>query len=347
MNGSTDVSSSTVSERVADNLNRALHAAFDRDPRVCLLGEDILDPYGGAFKIAKGLSTRYPDRVITTPISEAGVVGVAGGLALCGERPIVEVMFGDFIALAFDPILNFLTKSVAMYGHRVPMHVVLRCPVGGNRGYGPTHSQSPHKHLIGIPHLALFELSPFHDNTVLVETLLSRGEPCVLFENKVLYTERMHTGGVVDDLFSYELDGPGDRYARVFVDDPDDFDVVVIAPGGLTSRVVAAARDLLLRYELRCHIVIPAQLYPFDLAPLIPTLDRARLVCLVEEGTAGGTWSAEVAAGIYEALWGRLANPVLRVHSRDSVIPAARHLEEDVLVQTATIVDAIAEATGA
>jgi pyruvate dehydrogenase E1 component beta subunit len=133
----------------------------------------------------------------------------------------------------------------------------------------------------------------------------------------------------------------------VFVDDPDDFDVVVLAPGGLTSRAVAAARDLLLRHELRCHIVVPARLYPFDLAPLLPTLARARHICLVEEGTAGGTWGGDVAAGIYEALWGRLANPVLRVHSRDSVIPAARHLEDEVLVQAGTIVDTIAEAAGA
>src|SRR3954469_19909806 len=151
------------------------------DPRVWLLGQDVRDPYGGAFKISRGLSSRFPDRVLSTPISEGGAVGVAGGLALVGDRPIVEIMFGDFLALAFDPILNFLSKSVTMYGRDVPMNVIIRCPVGGNRGYGPTHSQSPQKHLIGIPHLELYETSPFHDNIPLIRHLLGRGVPCVLF----------------------------------------------------------------------------------------------------------------------------------------------------------------------
>src|SRR4051812_16865074 len=99
-------------ERVVERLNRALQAAFAEDARVYLIGEDILDPYGGAFKVSKGLSTAYPDRVLTTPISEETIIGLAAGLAVCGEKPIVEVMFGDFIALGFDPIVNFAAKSV-------------------------------------------------------------------------------------------------------------------------------------------------------------------------------------------------------------------------------------------
>src|SRR5437879_5612185 len=101
-------------QRVGENLNRALDRALAGDRRVTLLGEDVLDPYGGAFKISRGLSTRHPGSVLGTPISESAVMGVAAGLALCGERPIVEVMFGDFLALGFDQLLNFATKSVAM-----------------------------------------------------------------------------------------------------------------------------------------------------------------------------------------------------------------------------------------
>ncbi|RSM70913.1 alpha-ketoacid dehydrogenase subunit beta [Actinoplanes sp. ATCC 53533] len=328
-------------------MNRALHVALARDPRVCVLGEDIADPYGGAFKITKGLSTRFPGQVMTTPISEAGIVGVAGGLALSGDRPIVEMMFGDFVSLAFDPILNFLSKSVGMYGRRVPMHAVIRCPVGGNRGYGPTHSQSPQKHLIGVPHLGLFEVSPFHDNTALLHRLLADGEPRVLFENKVLYTERTYSDGVVDELFSYDFPASPDGYARLFVEDPEDADVVVIAPGGLTSRVLAAARQLLLRHEIVCQIIVPAQLYPFDAQSLPPVLARAGRVVVVEEGTSGGGWGAEVAAAIYPLLWGRLTRPIRLVTSRDSVIPAARHLENEVLVQTETVYRAILETVDA
>src|SRR5439155_1315828 len=166
-------------ERVADNLNGALHRLFERDPRVYLLGEDLLDPYGGAFKISRGLSDRYPDRVLATPLSEGGFVGVANGLALCGDKAIVEIMFGDFIALSFDQIVNFATKSVSMYGRTLPLHLVVRCPVGGNRGYGPTHSQSPQKHFIGVPHLGLYELSPFHYNGPSTSAWSRRAAPAV------------------------------------------------------------------------------------------------------------------------------------------------------------------------
>lgn len=334
-------------ERVAENLNRALYTALAKDPRVCVLGEDIADPYGGAFKITKGLSTRFPGQVITTPISEAGIVGVAGGLALSGDRPIVEMMFGDFVGLAFDPILNFLSKSVGMYGRQMPMHAVIRCPVGGNRGYGPTHSQSPQKHLIGVPHLGLHEVTPFHDNTALLDRLLAAGEPQVLFENKVLYTERTYSGGVVDDLFSYDFPASPAGYARVFVEDPEVADVVVITPGGLTSRVLAAARQLLLRHEIVCQVIVPAQLYPFDVQHLPPVLAETGRVVVVEEGTSGGGWGAEVAAALYPLLWGRLTRPIQLVTSQDSVIPAARHLENDVLVQTETVYRAILETTDA
>ena len=334
------------SERVAGNLNRALRTVLAQDPRAWVLGEDVADPYGGAFKISKGLSGLYPGRVVNTPISEAGIVSVAGGLALSGDHPIVEIMFGDFIGLAFDPILNFLSKSVAMYGRRVPMHVVIRCPVGGNRGYGPTHSQSPQKHLIGVPHLGLYELSPFHDGTALLGRLLASGEPSVLFENKVLYTEKTFVDGVVDDLFSYDFPASPDGYARVFIEDPGTADVVVIAPGGLATRVLSAARRLFLRHEINCQVIVPAQLYPFDVRSLPPALAEAGRVVVVEEGTAGGGWGAEVAAGLYPYLWGRLAQPIRLVTSRDSVIPAARHLEDEVLVQSDTVYQAVLETAG-
>ena len=140
-------------EKVVDNLNRALHALFAEDPKVCLIGEDLLDPYGGAFKVAKGLSTAYPDRVHTTPLSENGFTGFAAGMALAGEKPIVEIMFGDFIAIAVDPIVNFAAKSVTMYGRRIDLTMLVRCPVGGQRAYGPTHSQAMQKYFVGTPNL--------------------------------------------------------------------------------------------------------------------------------------------------------------------------------------------------
>ena len=97
---------------VLDSLNQALHQAFRTNERVYLLGEDILDPYGGAFKVTRGLSSQFPERVLTTPVSEAGIVGVAAGMALRGLRPVVEIMFGDFITLIADQVITISQNSV-------------------------------------------------------------------------------------------------------------------------------------------------------------------------------------------------------------------------------------------
>ena len=326
------------------NLNRAIGALLEKDERVYLLGEDVVDPYGGAFKVSSGLSTRFPDRVLSTPISEGAIAGLAGGLALAGDRPIIEVMFGDFIGLCFDQIYNFAAKSVTMYGRRVPMHMLVRCPVGGNRGYGPTHSQSPHKHFIGIPNLSLWEMSPLHDNEAVLARILDGGEPGIFFEDKVLYGRRMYQNGEISELFEYDFLDAERNYARIFVGGPEQYDCLVIAAGGMVERVVQAATDLLLEQEITCQIVVPSRLYPFDLEPLVPAARAARLVCVVEEGTAGGTWGSEVAGLLHERLWGDLKHPVLRVNSADSVIPSARHLESGILVQADTVCRAISEA---
>jgi len=324
-------------ERVVENLARALLARLEEDPRVYVLGEDVLDPYGGAFKATRGLSKGFPDRVLATPLSEGGIVGLAAGLALCGDRPIVEIMFADFVALAFDQILNFATKSVAMYGRRVPLDLVVRCPVGGNRGYGPTHSQCPQKHFVGIPNLSLYELSPLHDAVDLLARLTRLGHPCLLFEDKVLYTRRQRTGERVDELFRIDRIGGANGFVRVVSDETDRDEALLIAPGGVFERCLEAARELFLEHELGVQIVVPERLYPFDPEPILELAGSIGRVFVVEEGVPGGGWGAEVAAVLHRRLWGRLARPVETIQSADSIIPTAVHLERRVLVQAEDI----------
>ncbi|MFF2190910.1 2-oxo acid dehydrogenase subunit E2 [Streptomyces sp. NPDC058155] len=328
--------------RVVEALNGALHRLFDERPSLHLLGEDVLDPYGGAFKVTRGLSTRHPDRVLGTPISEAGITGVAGGLALAGDQAVVEMMFGDFAALAFDQVLNLISKSVTMYGERVPMPVVVRCPVGGNRGYGPTHSQSVQKHFLGIPNLALYETSPFHDPYAQLAEGLDHG-PAMLFEDKVLYTRRVFRDGVVDEDHRYTLLGGPTGWAHVTPLDAAPADVVLMCPGGTAHRALDAAR-LLRRQGLTTHVLVPARLYPPDLEPVLPLLAGARLVAVAEESTAGGTWGAEMAAQVHGRIWAELRAPVLLLSSADSVVPTAPHLEAGVLLGAERIAEEIGTA---
>ncbi|GAA0409864.1 pyruvate dehydrogenase [Acrocarpospora corrugata] len=320
--------------RVAEHLNEALHALLDADPSVHVLGEDIVDPYGGAFKITKGLSTKHGSRVISTPLSEGGIVGVGAGLALAGDRAIVEIMFGDFAALAFDQLLNFASKSTTMYGRRVPIPLIVRCPTGGRRGYGPTHSQSLQKHFIGVPGLDLYELSPFHDAHALLTTMFARQTPCVLFEDKVLYTRRICRDGLVDDLFRFELTG---GWARVYADGDVPPGCAIIAPGGLTDRALEAMRELLIEHEITCVLLVPERLYPLDPAPVMDVLRGVGTVVVAEDGSAGGTWGAEVSRLLHPELWASLSGPIRLVSAADSIIPTAAHLEREVLVQADTI----------
>jgi pyruvate/2-oxoglutarate/acetoin dehydrogenase E1 component/pyruvate/2-oxoglutarate dehydrogenase complex dihydrolipoamide acyltransferase (E2) component len=334
--------------RVSEQLNRALRDLMSQDGQLYLIGEDLLDPYGGAFKITKGLSTEFPDRVLATPLSEGGIVGVGAGLAMAGNRVIVEIMFGDFLALGFDHLLNFAAKSVSMYGRPVPVPLLVRCPVGANRCYGPTHSQSLQKHFIGIPDLALYELSPFHSAEAIVREALGREAPAILFEDKVLYSRRCFAGNHVDDLFRYRMLGGGLGWAHAgpgggLADEPD---AVIIAPGGVTHRAMDAARQLRERHGHSVHVVTPARLYPLDIDPVLPLLASAGLVCVAEESTAGGTWGSEVARLVYEGIWSSLRAPVLLLNSADSVIPAASHLERQVILGTDEIADAVAESGG-
>jgi len=327
--------------RMSGDLNQALLDIADADERLYFLGEDIADPYGGAFKVSRGLSTRHPGRVLSTPISEGAIVGVAGGLALRGNRVVLEIMFGDFIGLCFDPLFNFVSKSVSMYGQHIEMPIVVRCPVGGQRGYGPTHSQNPQKHLVGIPHLSLFEMSPFHDNRSAFETMLALREPCVFFEDKGLYAHTRYSGGRIDDVLRYDYVDPGRNWARTFIDGLSGPDCVLIAPGGLTARAVAAMRAAMLEREVVSQLLTPARLYPLDVEPVLPLVRDAGTVCVAEDGVAGGNWGREIAGLLYESAWGHLRGPVRLIHPACGVIPAARHLETEFSVTAETIRDAL------
>ncbi len=350
VNAGTREAATARPRRMSQELNEALHTLFAADERLFLLGEDVLDPYGGAFKISKGLSSSYPDRVLTTPLSENAVIGAANGLALCGNRVIAEIMFADFLALGFDQLLNFSAKSCSMYGTRTPMSVLVRTPVGGRRGYGPTHSQSPQKHFLGIPDLALYELSPFHAPAPLLEFALGCGVPGVLFEDKVLYSERLHSDGGSDGVRA-KLVGAAPGWAHVFpvpgMRGTPDF--VLLTPGGFARRAVAAAQELYRERGLTVELLVPAQLYPLDLDPVLPVLAAAGRVGVAEESAPGGTWGAEVERLVHERLWPHLRQPVFQLTSADSVVPTAQHLERRILLDDADVaagVAGFAEAAG-
>jgi len=312
------------------SLQRGIRELLKGDDRVYILGEDLLDPYGGAFKVTLGAQAAWPDRVITTPISEGGLVGVGVGMALRGLRPIVEIMFGDFMTLAADSIINYGAKLPAMFDWRVDVPLVVRTPVGGRRGYGPTHSQCLEKLFFGVPHLVIVSPSIYDDPGDALTRAVTKTRGVVLFiEHKSLYEEPLVNDGAAG--LSIEKQG---RYpyatavVRNYVGGAPD--VAVIAYGG-TSLMVHALMSRFADDEIRVVACFPTQVQPLAIDDILPVAAEARRVVVVEEGTKSFGWGAEVAATLQDRLWGILERPVCRVAARDTIIPAARSLEDSVL----------------
>jgi pyruvate/2-oxoglutarate/acetoin dehydrogenase E1 component len=335
-------------ERCVQALNGALHEAFERRDDVYLLGEDLLDPYGGAFKVSQGLSTRWPERVITTPISEASLFGVTAGMALRGLRPVLEIMFGDFIALGFDQIVNGISKFREMYDDQVSLPLVVRTPMGGRRGYGPTHSQSLEKFLIGVPNITMVATSEYHDLRALLNAAIDDDEPVFLIENKLMYgrPNRRPEGGWIEQMRCRETDG---SYPALTLsgNDFDEASATIVTYGGMLPIAVEAATDLILEHEIFCEIVVLGRLLPLHLDPILDSVARTGALITAEEGPLTGGVGSEIAARVTAEAWGDLRRPVQRVAAPDGIIPAAPSLEQAMLPGAAQIRDAVLALEGA
>jgi pyruvate/2-oxoglutarate/acetoin dehydrogenase E1 component len=334
--------SASTHKRCVQALNEALLELFAERDDVYLLGEDVLDPYGGAFKVTQGLSDRFPDRVLTTPISEGGLFGVAAGMSLRGLRPILEIMFGDFIALGFDQIVNGIAKFREMYDDQVTVPLVVRTPMGGRRGYGPTHSQSLEKLLLGVPNICVVAASECHDLRGLLVGAVEDDRPVFLIENKLMYgrPNRRPEDGHVGELECRET---GARYPALSFSGNGfaEGNATLVTYGGMVPIVLDAATELILEHEIFCEIVALSQLLPMELEPVLESVARTGALVTVEEGTLTGGFGAEIAARVQEAAWNDLRRPVLRVAARDAIIPAARLLEEAMLPGIADVVEAV------
>jgi pyruvate/2-oxoglutarate/acetoin dehydrogenase E1 component len=330
---------------VLESLNSALHRAMESDPRVYVLGEDILDPYGGAFKVTRGLSTKFPDRVLTTPISEAGIIGVASGMALRGLRPVAEIMFGDFVTLIADQLVNHAAKFRWMYNDNVRVPMVIRTPMGGRRGYGPTHSQSLEKLFLGVPGLKVLAPNTLGNPGDLLLAAIADEDPVLFVEHKLLYTRPLLEAGR-GDLVDYEIrtfNVPFPTHVLRFANSAPH---LTIATYGYNFELARqAANELMMEREIFCDLVLFSQLSPFDLDPLFASLARtlrhgsgqARRLLTVEEGGLTLGWGAEVAARSVEAV-DRLQ--VRRVAARDLPIANSRPLEDAILPSVKDIVNA-------
>ncbi|WP_113907282.1 alpha-ketoacid dehydrogenase subunit beta [Aliidiomarina celeris] len=321
-----------------ESLQQALHHVMKQDPNVIVLGEDIIDPYGGAFKVTKGLSTHYPQRVLATPISESAIVGISTGLAVRGFKPVAEIMFGDFMALVADQLLNSACKFALMYQDKVSVPLVVRTPMGGGRGYGPTHSQCLEKMFLGIPGLKVVCPSVFHDpGALLTHSILQEAGPVLFVEYKNLYGLTLQR----PDTIRMKTSGSG--FPVVIADNSDAVpDIVILSYGGLSEAVLQVMQRMT-EEEIHIRLILPSLLSTtMDASIITKYINSCTKVLVTDNNTPGFGWVSETVNWLYQHSDIHNAK-VHTLTAQDTVVPAAQVLEDAVLVTPQKLEQSIIE----
>lgn len=296
-------------------IREALEEEMARDERVILIGEDIAE-YGGAFKITRDMAGRFgKDRVRNTPISENGFVGVAVGAAMTGLRPVAELMFMDFLTLAMDQLCNHAAKFRYQYGEQCTIPLVLRCPAGAGRSYGPTHSQSLERWLISTPGLLVVAPSTAEDAKGMLKSAIRCDDPVVFVESKLLYGQRQP---VPDGDYTVPL---GEAAIR-----REGEHITIVAYSRMVAEALRAA-DALAEHGVEAEVVDLRTLSPLDMDTVATSVEATGRVVVVEEGSLTGGVSAEIAQRITEECFDLLDAPPRRVAALDVPVPAAEVLE--------------------
>ena len=305
----------------------ALAEEMRRDERVFLMGEDI-GAYGGAFKVTAGLLEEFgPERVIDTPIAEAGIIGAAIGAALMGRRPVVEMQFIDFISNGFQLLTNFAAKCHYRWGAAVPM--VVRGPCGGGVGAGPFHSQNVEAFFMHTPGLKIVAPATPRDARGLLKAAIRDPNPVLYFEHKFLYR---HLKEDVD-----ERDEGLVEIGKAAVRRKGD-DVTIVTFGAMVQRALAAA-ETLAGEGLSAEVIDLRSLLPWDREAVVQSVQRTGRMLVVHEAPRTGGIGGELAAEIGECCFEWLDAPVTRLAAADVPVPFHPDLERAVLPS----VEAIAE----
>jgi len=297
----------------------ALFAEMRRDDSVLMIGEDV-GAAGGIFKQTEGLFEAFGDgRVIDTPISESGAFGIAVGAAMTGSRPVFEVMFGDFITLVMDQLVNQAAKVHYMSAGQIKVPLVLRTAGGIGANLGPQHSQSLHAWVAHIPGLKVVMPSCPADAKGLMAAAIRDDNPVVFFEDRMLYNQR---GDVPD----------GEHLVPIGVAEVkrSGNDVTIVATSRMVQVALAAA-DLLAADGISVEIVDPRSLVPLDVATLVTSLKKTSRAVVVDGGYCQYGVTGEIAATLNEQAFDWLDAPIRRIGAENTPIPFSKSLEPLVL----------------
>jgi acetoin:2,6-dichlorophenolindophenol oxidoreductase subunit beta len=309
-------------------IHEALAEELRRDPRVFIIGEDVAEA-GTPFKVLSGLVAEFgPRRIIDTPISEAGFTGIAVGAAMTGMRPIVDIMFGDFITLTMDQMVNQAAKTHYMSGGALRVPMVMRTTLGATRRSAAQHSQSLHAWFSHIPGLKVVIPSTPYDAKGLLKSAVRDDNPVVVFEDKMMY--KLLKGAVPKEEYLIPLGVADIKRAGS--------DITLVATSSMVQVALGAA-DLLAADGMEAEVVDPRTLVPLDKDTLIASASKTGRVIVIDEGYERYGVTAEIASVIAEGAFYDLDAPVKRMGAMDVPVPFSPVLEDLTVPTPASVAD--------
>ncbi len=315
----------------SEAINEALREEMARDPNVFIMGEDV-GVMGGVFGVTTGLLQQFGSaRVCDTPISEAAIVGAGLGAAMMGMRPVVEIMFGDFLGCAGDQIINQVAKARYMSGGKARVPLVIRVTTGAPGAAAAQHSQSPESWFMNIPGLKIAVPATPADAKGLLKSAIRGEDPVLFFEHKMLYATR----GEVPE---------GDHLVPFGVASTarTGKDATIVAIGGMVPKALEAAQQLESE-GISCEVIDPRTLVPLDVETLVRSVRKTGRLVIAHEAHRRAGPGAEIAAVIAEEALDYLDAPIRRVAAKNVPLPYAPTMEHFVLPSTADIVAAVRE----
>jgi pyruvate dehydrogenase E1 component beta subunit len=311
---------------------RALDEEMVRDEDVIFFGEDV-GKAGGVFKVTPGLYEKYGAlRVRDTPISETAIIGAGIGAAVTGMRPVVELMFADFAAVALDQIVNQAAKFRYMSGGQLKVPLTIRAAQGAGAGFASQHSQCVESWFMNAPGLKVVVPSNPADVVGLLKTAIRDDNPVVFLEHKLQYADK---GEVPDEEFTIPFGQANVVRAGT--------DLTIVAVQRMVGVALQAA-DELARQGIACEVIDPRTLVPLDLETILNSVRKTGRLVTVEEAVRAGGWGGEVATQVTErAVWS-LEGPVIRVTMKGGVVPFSQPLEEYVIPNKDDVIAAVHQA---
>lgn len=318
----------------AASIAEAIKEEMKQDENVIVIGEDV-GPYGGNFKTTAGLWSEFGDtRVIDTPISEAGFTGAGLGLAITGMKPVVELMFGDFVAVAMDQLINQIAKMRYMSGGKIKVPIVIRTNIGAGRSSAAQHSQSLHAFFMHVPGFKIAMPSNPYDAKGLLKTAIRDESPVMFFEHKMLYNQK---GFVPDEEYTIPFGS-----AKIIKEGKD---VTILATSLMVHKSLEAA-NILSKENIDVEIIDPRTLIPLDEEKILSSVKKTKHLLIVDEGYERCGITSEIAFLVMNKVFDYLDAPIERVCNMNVPIPFSKPLEEFVIPNTERIIKKVKQILG-